>query len=171
MKFELRWLWAPWRLQYIKSGGSKECIFCSKINSKSDREDLILFRGNTCFIIMNLYPYNTGHLMIAPYKHVPDLEDLNTQELCELMELMKKSIIVLKRTLNPDGFNIGANIGRIAGAGVEGHLHFHVIPRWAGDTSFITIVGETRVIPELLLDTYDKLVTHFHTRDESLEKV
>lgn len=157
----MRWLWAPWRLQYIKSGESKECIFCAKLESRDDRDDLVLFRGKTCFVVMNLYPYNTGHLMVAPYRHVPDLEGLNQDELYELMELMRESMNILKRVLNPEGFNVGANIGRIAGAGVEGHLHFHIIPRWAGDTSFITIVGETRVIPELLTDTYDKLVVHF----------
>ncbi|MEM4675736.1 MAG: HIT domain-containing protein, partial [Nitrososphaerota archaeon] len=129
--------------------------------SLNEKEDLVLFKGKKCFVLMNLYPYNTGHLMVAPYRHVGNLTELDVDERSELMELIVKSIAVLQKALTPDGFNVGINLGRVAGAGVEGHVHFHVVPRWSGDTNFMTVVGNVKVMPELLSDTYDKLVVHF----------
>ncbi len=148
-------------MAYISSGGPKACIFCTKVESSKDRENLVLFRGKKCFVLMNLYPYNTGHLMVAPYRHVGNLTELDMDERGELMELIVKSIAILQNVLNPDGFNVGINLGRVAGAGIEGHVHFHVVPRWSGDTNFMTVVGDVKVMPELLSDTYEKLVIHF----------
>jgi len=157
----LKWLWAPWRTAYISSGGPKECIFCTKGTSSNEKEDLVLFKGKKCFVLMNLYPYNPGHLMVAPYRHVGNLTELDVDERNELMELIVKSIAILQKVMNPDGFNVGINLGRVAGAGVEGHVHFHVVPRWSGDTNFMTVVGDVKVMPELLSSTYEKLVVHF----------
>ena len=150
-------IWAPWRIKYIL--GKKEgCIFCDKIKENKDRENYILLRGKNAFVILNTFPYSNGHLMVAPYKHVPDLDGLEESELGELMKLVKTCTQILKKTLNPEGFNIGANLGKVAGAGVEGHIHIHIVPRWEGDTSFISTVGDTKIIPESLDDTYRKLL-------------
>jgi len=151
-------LWAPWRLKYIL--GKKEgCIFCDKIKEDKDKENYVILRGKTAFAILNTFPYNNGHLMVAPYKHVPDFDGLEESELGELMALVKKCTQVLKKALKPEGFNIGANIGKISGAGVEGHIHIHVVPRWGGDTNFVYTVGDTRIIPESLDDTFNKLLS------------
>ena len=151
-------LWAPWRIKYIL--GKKEgCIFCNKIEENKDKENYVLLRGKTAFAMLNTFPYNNGHLMVAPYKHVPDFDDLDESELGELMRLVKKCTQVLKKALKPQGFNIGANVGKAAGAGVEGHIHIHVVPRWGGDTNFIYTVGETKIIPETLDDTFNKLLS------------
>lgn len=150
-------IWAPWRIKYIL--GKKEgCIFCDKIKENKDRDNYILLRGENAFVILNTFPYSNGHLMVAPYKHVPDLDGLEESELAELMRLVKTCTQILKKTLNPEGFNIGANLGKVAGAGVEGHIHIHIVPRWEGDTSFISTVGDTKIIPESLDDTYRKLL-------------
>ncbi len=150
-------LWAPWRIKYIL--GKKEgCIFCDKIKENKDRENYILLRGKNAFVILNTFPYSNGHLMVVPYKHVPDLDGLEESELAELMRLVKTCTQILKKTLNPEGFNIGANLGKASGAGVEGHIHIHIVPRWEGDTSFISTVGDTKIIPESLDDTYGKLL-------------
>lgn len=151
-------LWAPWRIKYIL--GKKEgCIFCDKVKENKDRENYILLRGKNAFVMLNTFPYSNGHLMVAPYKHVPDLEGLEKDVLAELMGLVKICTQILKKTLNPEGFNIGANLGKVAGAGVEGHIHIHIVPRWEGDSSFISTVGETKIIPESLDDTYRKLLS------------
>ena len=151
-------LWAPWRIKYIL--GKKEgCIFCDKVKENKDRENYILLRGENAFVILNTFPYSNGHLMVAPYKHVPDLDGLEKDVLTEMMGLVKTCTQILKKTLNPEGFNIGANLGKVAGAGVEGHIHIHIVPRWEGDTSFISTVGETKIIPESLDDTYRKLLS------------
>jgi len=150
-------LWAPWRIKYIL--GKKEgCIFCDKVKENKDRENYILLRGKNAFVILNTFPYNNGHLMVAPYKHVPDLDGLEESELAELMRLVKTCTQILKKALKPEGFNIGANLGKASGAGVEGHIHIHIVPRWEGDTSFISTVGDTKIIPESLDDTYGKLL-------------
>lgn len=150
-------LWAPWRIKYIL--GKKEgCIFCDKIKENKDRENYILLRGKNAFVILNTFPYSNGHLMVAPYKHVPDLDGLEESELAELMRLVKTCTQILKKALKPEGFNIGANLGKASGAGVEGHIHIHIVPRWEGDTSFISTVGDTKIIPESLDDTYKKLL-------------
>jgi len=151
-------LWAPWRIKYIL--GKKEgCIFCDKMKKNRDRENYILLRGKTGFVMLNTFPYNNGHLMVAPYKHVPDFDGLEESELGELIGLVKKCTQILKRTLKPEGFNIGVNVGKVAGAGVEGHIHIHIVPRWEGDTSFISTVGNTKIIPESLDDTFGKLLS------------
>lgn len=151
-------LWAPWRIKYIL--GKKEgCIFCDKAKENKDKENYVLLRGKNAFVMLNTFPYSNGHLMVAPYKHVPDFEGLEKDVLGELMELVKICTQILKKTLNPEGFNIGANLGKVAGAGVEGHIHIHIVPRWEGDTSFISTVGETKIIPEFLDDTYRKLLS------------
>ena len=153
----MRILWAPWRIKYIL--GKKEgCIFCDKVKKNKDRENYVLLRGKSAFVMLNTFPYTNGHLMVAPYRHVPDLDGLEESELAELMRLVKTCTQILKKTLNPEGFNIGANLGKVAGAGVEGHIHIHIVPRWEGDTSFISTVGDTKIIPESLDDTYGKLL-------------
>jgi ATP adenylyltransferase len=150
-------IWAPWRIKYIL--GKKEgCIFCDKVNENKDKENYVLLRGKNAFVMLNTFPYNNGHLMVAPYKHVPDLEGLEKDELSELMGLVKTCTQILKKALKPEGFNVGINLGKVAGAGVEGHIHIHIVPRWGGDTSFISTVGNTKIISESLNDTYNKLL-------------
>lgn len=150
-------IWAPWRIQYILSRKGPGCIFCEKPKEVSDRDNLILCRSGHSFVIMNLYPYNNGHLMVVPYRHVFSITELNDDEVLDLMRMTRRSVSNLKRAFMPEGFNIGLNIGKVAGAGIEEHLHFHVIPRWVGDTHFMAVLGEVRVIPEHVLSTYDKL--------------
>lgn len=135
---------------------SKECIFCAKPQAK-DAEVHIVHRGRLCYVILNRYPYNNGHLMIVPFVHRPSLEDLETETLIELITLTQLSLRVLRHAYNPQGFNVGLNIGSVAGAGVVDHVHLHVVPRWGGDTNYMTIIGETRTIPEWLDQTYDRL--------------
>jgi ATP adenylyltransferase len=143
-----------------KNSGPKgqDCIFCERLKENKDEDNFILYRGKTAFIILNIFPYSNGHLMVVPYRHLGELEGLEDEELGELMSLVKKSAGLLKKALNPQGFNIGLNMGRVAGAGIEDHIHIHVIPRWEGDTNFLPLIGETKVIPELLKDTYKKLL-------------
>jgi len=150
-------LWAPWRMKYIESPKRDTCIFCVGENEEKDRENLILYRGSKSFIIMNRYPYNTGHVMIAPYKHIGDLTLLTDEELLDLMRNVNLSIKILKEALKPEGFNIGINIGKVAGAGIEDHVHIHVVPRWLGDTNFMPVISQIKVMPELLETTYNKL--------------
>src|SRR5688572_18952249 len=155
-------LWSPWRYQYIsKAGGSEGCVFCAKAAAQQDRENLILLRAEFSFVLLNLYPYTSGHLMIAPYAHVPALEAAEDLTLAEMMLLARRAEARLRRVYGAPGFNIGMNIGECAGAGVAGHIHMHVVPRWAGDANFMSTVGETRVLPEDLKTTYDKLVRAF----------
>ena len=135
----------------------KTCFLCDAIKSKDDRKHYVVYRGSKCFIIMNLFPYNPGHLMIAPYRHVPSIEDLNNDELFDLMVLTKLSLKMLRKAFNPHGFNIGVNIGNVAGAGVEEHVHVHVVPRWSGDTNFMPLLADVKVIPQALEETYRKL--------------
>ncbi len=156
-------LWAPWRIEYILHVDSEEegCIFCNKPREKKDEENLILYRGKNCFIIMNLFPYNTGHIMIAPYSHKATLEELTEEEILEMFMLAQKSLAILRETMEPDGFNLGINIGRVAGAGYEGHVHLHIVPRWNGDTNFMPVIADVKVIPEGLKSTYKRLLPHF----------
>ncbi|MFA0748025.1 HIT family protein [Fervidibacter sp.] len=153
-------LWAPWRLAYVtKADEQKGCIFCEKPKEQRDRENLIVARFERCFVILNAFPYNNGHLMVVPYRHVPSLLDLTDDELAELMKVTQIAERVLREALKPHGFNIGMNLGRCAGAGIEDHLHIHIVPRWNGDTNFMPVIGETKVLPELLSQTYEKLVS------------
>ncbi len=153
----MKQLWAPWRIEYIRSPKHDGCIFCDFPKEKRDREKLILYRGERAFVIMNNYPYNPGHVMIAPYRHVGKWEDLNDEELLEIMKLSQLVIKALKRAMNPDGFNMGVNLGRVAGAGIDDHVHLHIVPRWNGDTNFMPVVDDTKVIPESLEETYNEL--------------
>lgn len=155
-------LWAPWRMEYIENADKAEgCIFCDKPREGNDRKNLIVFRGKTGFIIMNRYPYNNGHLMAVPYRHTSELASLLDEEKVELFNFLEFSQKVLDEVMRPHGFNIGMNMGRIAGAGIEDHIHFHIVPRWNGDTNFMPIVGHAKVISEALEQTWAKLKKAF----------
>ncbi|MFQ5752674.1 MAG: HIT domain-containing protein [bacterium] len=156
-------LWAPWRMDYILGEKEEGCIFCSKVQENDDKKNLILYRGDHNFVIMNKYPYNNGHLMVVPYRHIAELEILEDSESLEMIKIISKSIAVLKQTIHPEGLNIGLNIGTIAGAGIEDHLHFHIVPRWAADTNFMPVVGQTKVISEALAKTWERLKETFLT--------
>ena len=150
-------LWAPWRMSYVTVPKAEGCVFCTAPNAADLREQLVLYRGGTCYVIMNLFPYNNGHLMVAPYRHTADLAGLATDEQNELMELTRYSLLVLRETFQPDGFNLGMNLGRVAGSGIADHLHQHLVPRWNGDTNFMPVIGETKVLPDALYAGYDRL--------------
>jgi ATP adenylyltransferase len=155
----MKHLWAPWRMQYIVSKKGGACIFCVKPSRDQDRQRLILYLSEHSVMMMNRFPYNNGHLMVAPKKHTGTLQDLRSEELSDLSLLVRRAVSLLEMALEPQGFNIGMNIGEVAGAGVIDHLHFHVVPRWAGDTNFMPIVGETTVVPESLESTYTRLAS------------
>lgn len=151
-------LWSPWRFRYISEApASQGCIFCEKHVGLRDQENLILHRGEHNYVLLNLYPYTNGHLMIAPYAHVPTLEELPTEAAVEMMRLAQRGDGLLRERYRAPGINLGMNIGACAGAGVAGHIHLHVLPRWPGDANFMTTVGETRVLPEDLSDSWEKL--------------
>ncbi len=154
------YLWAPWRMEYILGKKKRGCFLCKKLKEKKNKERLVLYQGQHVFVIMNKFPYTNGHLMVVPNRHCLNLEQLNPEELKELFELLKVSVRALKASLRPQGFNIGMNIGKMGGAG-EDHLHLHIVPRWAGDTNFMPVLGETRVISEYLEETYEKLRSAF----------
>jgi ATP adenylyltransferase len=154
-------LWTPWRYQYVQSAPAPECVFCQKPAQNDDEQNYIVHRGASAFVLLNLFPYNTGHLMVAPYAHVATLEEAEEATLAEMMRLTRRAETHLRAIYRPRGFNVGLNIGECAGAGVAGHLHVHVVPRWPGDTSFMTTVGETRIVPEELPTTYRKLSRAF----------
>ena len=156
------YLWTPWRYQYIVSlKNPSRCVFCIETSGERDERDFVVFRGRTSFVILNVFPYTTGHLLIAPYAHTADFQSCSPEQSSEMLELAKRCQLALQQTYNPDGFNFGMNLGRCAGAGVEHHLHMHVVPRWIGDSNFMTIVGETRVLPESLETTFGKLRPYF----------
>lgn len=151
-------LWAPWRLTYIEKptpeGG---CIFVDLPAQENDRENLILYRGQHAFVLLNKYPYTNGHLMVAPYHHTAEIEELDDPTLLEINRLLGSSVRWIRRAYHPDGFNLGVNLGRAAGAGIPDHIHWHVVPRWNGDTNYMTTVGGVRVMPQTLEDSYDRL--------------
>lgn len=154
----MKYLWSPWRMSYIESPKSKDgCVFCKAIESEIGVENLVLFKGTSSFVILNRYPYTSGHIMILPYSHSAELTDLNQEIRSEMIELVTKGTEVLKKVYKPQGFNIGANLGEAAGAGIEGHVHIHIVPRWTGDTNFMSSLGATRVLPESLEDSYHKI--------------
>lgn len=158
-------------MEYILGKRESYCIFCREGNGHTDAERLILYRGRLTMVMMNKYPYNNGHILVAPWKHAGLLEDLVEDEMLDLMGWLKKTTSILKRQMHPDGFNIGLNLGAAAGAGVDEHLHFHVVPRWKGDTNFMTVFADVRSIPEHLEQTYFKLLPHFEkegSHDENL---
>ena len=155
-------LWTPWRMQYVERAAKEEgkCVFC-EIPKMDDEEALILYRGKHNYVVLNAFPYNTGHLMIVPYRHVSDITELEDEELLEMVLLFKKSVRALKEAYKPEGINAGWNLGRAAGAGIPGHLHLHVVPRWCGDANFMTIISGTKVLPEALRDTWKRLRKKF----------
>jgi ATP adenylyltransferase len=157
----VRRLWAPWRVEYIRKSAQKGCIFCRAWRSESDSEHYVVHRSGGAFAMLNAYPYTSGHVMVAHRRHVGDLARLSTAELAELMEETQLAVRALRRAIKPQGFNIGVNLGRIAGAGVEDHLHIHVVPRWAGDTNFMPVLGDVRVMPEALERTCEMLTRAF----------
>ena len=148
-------------MEYILQPRDEGCIFCDKPKEKRDRDNFILYRGQTVFVIMNYYPYNNGHLMVVPYRHVDQLERLSEAEQSEMMRLLTQCSAILKETMNCDGLNIGMNLGKVAGAGIDEHLHFHIVPRWQGDTNFMPVIGHTKVLSQGLWESYDLLKPHF----------
>lgn len=159
-------LWAPWRMKFIEDMRAKHaegsaCVFCTTLKSQDSSENLVLHRGAHAFVVMNKYPYTTGHLLILPVRHVSEVYELSAPEQQEMMLLMGKSIQVLRSALHAEGFNCGLNLGKVAGAGILGHVHMHVVPRWAGDTNFLPVFSDTRSMPEYLHETYDRLIGHF----------
>lgn len=157
----MKYVWAPWRIEYIRAEKPTGCILCDKPKETKDKENYLLYRGKKNFIMLNSYPYNPGHLLIAPYRHIGSLEELTEAERNEHYELVSRSIVVLKKVFRPAGFNLGANLGRVAGAGIEDHFHSHIVPRWQGDNNFMPVLGETKVIPQALADTYQTLIGKF----------
>lgn len=155
-------LWAPWRMQFIEELRERSsCIFCELALPGDDKSRLVLHRGKTCFVLMNRFPYNNGHLMVIPFKHVGELSLLSAPEHAEMMELSAKSVEVMRASIGAEGFNLGVNIGKVAGAGILDHVHMHVVPRWVGDANFLPIISDTRSMPEYLEATYDRLVGGF----------
>ncbi len=151
-------------MAYVQSAGASDpegCIFCDKAAGGDDEANLIVARSGAAFVMLNAFPYNPGHLLVAPFRHVANLEDLEPGEASDALALLARGVRALKHASSPDGFNIGMNLGRVAGAGVPGHLHWHVVPRWNGDTNYMAAVGETRVLPEALEDTFAKLRSRF----------
>jgi ATP adenylyltransferase len=156
-------LWAPWRMGYIKNVDKKDdgCIFCTKPAENDDRKNYILHRGKKAFVLMNLYPYNNGHLMVIPYQHTADMLDLPAETASEVWSLLCSAKKALYAAIRPDAFNIGMNIGRTAGAGIDQHIHIHIVPRWNGDTNFMPVIGETKIISQGIDETYDILLPLF----------
>lgn len=154
-------IWAPWRIEYILGKKPEGCLFCNKAQEKEDEQNFILLRNPFNYIIMNIYPYNPGHLMIVPYLHTPTLENLSDEVSLDFMKTTQKALSVLRESLNPNGFNLGLNLTKSGGAGIEEHVHLHIVPRWTGDTSFITVLSDVRVLPEHLNATYKKLLPYF----------
>ena len=154
----MKHLWAPWRMEYILEGNQEEgCLFCHLAELQDGLDNLILHRGVNSFVVLNRYPYSNGHLMVVPFIHTPSLEGLPLEVLHELIQSTQQAIVVLRKAYDVDGFNLGSNIGEAAGAGIEDHVHLHVVPRWHGDTNFMATTSQTRVIPEKLEDTYTTL--------------
>jgi ATP adenylyltransferase len=157
-------LWAPWRMSYIRSDKQTDgCIFClpGDADAEEDRERLVVHRGSHCFVMLNAFPYNSGHVMVSPYRHAASIETLAADELLELMTLAQRSLAALRQVYGPEGFNLGVNEGEVAGAGFAGHVHLHVVPRWAADSNFMAVTGGTRVIPQALDETYTQLQKRF----------
>ncbi|MEO8356562.1 MAG: HIT domain-containing protein [Chloroflexota bacterium] len=155
-------IWSPWRMEYIESSTKVEgCIFCVMQEKEDSAENLIAYRGERAYVILNRYPYTSGHLMVVPFDHKPNLEELDPETRAEMMELASRCMTVLRKIYNPQAFNMGANIGEAAGAGVKSHVHIHIVPRWAGDTNFMSTLGETRVLPEVLETTYYRVKKGF----------
>lgn len=157
----MKQLWCPWRIDYILGPKPDACVFCLPEHTREDEERLVLYRGKHNFVIMNKYPYNNGHLMVTPYRHLMDICALTEEESAELMRLLRACTAILQKSFSPEGVNLGLNQGGAAGAGIREHLHFHLVPRWNGDSSFMAVLDEVRVMPEHLHSTYATLKPHF----------
>jgi ATP adenylyltransferase len=157
-------IWAPWRLAYVKDAAKdieEECIFCAGPAADDDEANLIVHRGDRCFVILNKFPYTNGHLMVAPYEHLATLPEIEAETVAEMMGLAQQAMGILERTYSPHGYNVGFNQGRVAGAGFEHHIHIHVVPRWDGDTNFMPVLADTRVMPQSLEQSYEALAGAF----------
>ena len=155
-------LWTPWRFEYIRNAEqATSCVFCQVLSEASDDRNLVLYRGRHAFVILNLFPYTSGHLLVVANRHLSFLRDAQPEELHEIIDLSRKCESALEREYHPQGYNMGFNFGRAAGAGVEHHLHMHVLPRWTGDSNFVSVIGETRVLPEELPATFQRLLPYF----------
>ena len=150
-------IWAPWRMEYILKSRKKGCFLCDICRDSKDKQNFVLKRGKSVFLLLNKYPYNNGHLMVAPYKHADNLESLNVEEMSEMMQIASIACKALRKSLHPDGFNLGLNIGTAAGAGLKDHIHLHIVPRWEGDTNFMPVLGEVKIIPQPLDELWQQL--------------
>lgn len=158
----MKQLWAPWRMTYIDQGAKEDgCIFCEKLREADPRNALVLAQTDYSVVMLNKYPYNNGHLLLAPKRHERCLPNLSVPEYADLNEALRRSMEIIQAVLHPGGLNIGMNLGKCAGAGVEDHLHWHIVPRWEGDTNFMPVVGDTRVMPQHLMESYDRFKPHF----------
>lgn len=153
----MKQIWAPWRMDYILNAGKGGCFLCEIFAAGADEDNLVLSRGGRCALLMNLYPYNNGHLMVAPFRHVASLEEMDGEELAELMSMASAACAALRAAVNPDGFNVGINIGAAAGAGLKDHIHMHIVPRWRGDTNFMPVVADVKVIPQSLRELWGRI--------------
>lgn len=154
-------LWAPWRMDYIKTPKEEGCVFCNKSELKKDKNSLVLYKGKESYVLMNLYPYSNYHILIAPYSHIADSNKISSGGNEEIMWLVNQTMNIIKNLANAEGFNFGANFGKAGGAGIEEHLHYHIVPRWTGDTNFMPVIGNTKVIVEGLMDSWEKLKPHY----------
>jgi ATP adenylyltransferase len=157
----MKHIWAPWRVEYIRAEKPQGCILCDKPKENKDDINRILFRGKFNYVMMNNYPYNPGHLMIIPYRHISSIEEMTDEECLEHSRITSRGVTILKKVYHPTGFNIGMNLGKVAGAGIDDHIHSHVVPRWQGDTNFMPVIADVRVIPEAVDDTYKRLKIEF----------
>ncbi|PQP35855.1 HIT family hydrolase [Desulfobacteraceae bacterium SEEP-SAG9] len=155
----MKTVWAPWRIEYITADKEEGCIFCKAL---ADQANLTLYKGKITMVMMNKFPYINGHLLVAPKRHIATLDQLEKEEMGDLLQTIEQSVSILKKAMNPDGFNVGLNLGKVAGAGVEEHLHFHIVPRWFGDTNALTVFADVRVIPEHIKSTYSNLKPYFN---------
>ena len=155
----MKTVWAPWRIEYITADKEEGCIFCKAL---ADQANLTLYKGKITMVMMNKFPYINGHLLVAPKRHIASLDQLEKEEMGDLLQTIEQSVSILKKAMNPDGFNVGLNLGKVAGAGVEEHLHFHIVPRWFGDTNALTVFADVRVIPEHIKSTYSNLKPYFN---------
>jgi ATP adenylyltransferase len=162
----LKRIWAPWRMRYIESSKGQGCALCQALQADDDKGKFILHRGERAFIILNTFPYTNGHMMIVPYAHIGDLVQVDRETLADMMFLTQKALRALREAMGPDGFNVGLNVGEAAGAGIQDHVHIHVVPRWFNDTNFMPVLADVRVIPESLPDTYEKLRAALHKLEE-----
>jgi ATP adenylyltransferase len=158
----MKTMWAPWRMEYILGNKENGCIFCKAL---SEQDNLTLYKGKATLVVMNKFPYINGHLLVSPIKHISTLDQLSKSEMGDLLKTVEQAVGILKKVMNPDGFNVGLNLGKVAGAGVEEHLHFHIVPRWFGDTNALTVFADVRVIPEHLMTTYNNLKPYFGDMD------